>query len=580
MRKLAVICGFGGINAAGRSSGWHAFNRIVYDQLSQNEQQQSLRALAQLAQPHTDVRNAQWSTNEQGMLLNGSLIRQWDHPRWDANAVPVHEPFTDEHGQSCWRLSHQRLAVQSAGQAPIGFMPEQHYPQPAQARHHPRGLQMALYAASDALGQLGYDWEQLRQHVRPDQIAVYAGSAMGQLDPQSHGGMLQAALQGKRTSAKQCALGLAEMTADFVNAYVLGNVGATGTMMGACASFLYNVKVGLDDIQSGRRRIVFVGNSESPLTPEIVQGYHAMTALASEAKLRELDQLSADDQPNWRRASRPFGQNCGFTLGESAQFFIVCDDELAIELGLTIYGAVGDVFTHADGFKSSIASPGIGNYLTLGKAMAEARRWLGDDALREGSFVQAHGSSTPQNRTTESEILSRLATTFGIRQWPITAMKAHIGHSISAASADQLLMTLGSWQQGWLPGITTTEALAEDVHTKGLNFVLQHQLLNSNTTPLAFINAKGFGGNNASGFVISPQQTALWLQRKYGRQGWSEYQRKQSLTLAQSQAYDEATLAGQTQLRYHFAHNELQPDDITIWDHSIAIRGWQQRVLL
>lgn len=580
MRKLAVICGFGGINAAGRSSGWHAFNRVVFDSLSTDEQQQTVRALAQLAQPQTDLRQTTWSTDEQQTRLNGSLIRQWDNQRWDANAVPIHEPFTDEHGQSCWRLRHQRLAVQSAGQAPTGFMPEQHYPQPNQARHHPRGLQMALYAASDALGQLGYDWEQLRQHLRPDQIAVYAGSAMGQLDDQSHGGMLQAALQGKRTSAKQCALGLAEMTADFVNAYVLGNVGATGTMMGACASFLYNLKIGLDDIQSGRRRLVLVGNSESPLTPEIVQGYHAMTALASEAKLRELDQLNGNELPNWRRASRPFGQNCGFTLGESAQFFILCDDELAIQLGLTIYAAVGDVFIHADGFKSSIASPGIGNYLTLGKAMGEARRWLGDDILRSGSFVQAHGSSTPQNRTTESEILSRLATTFGIRQWPITAIKAHIGHSISAASADQLFMTLGSWQQGWLPGITTTEALADDVHQQGLHFALQHQPLDSNKTPLAFINAKGFGGNNASGFVISPQQTALWLQRKYGRQGWSEYQRKQSLTLAQSQAYDEATLAGQTQLRYQFAHNELQPDDLTLSDHSIAIRGWQQRVLL
>ena len=47
---------------------------------------------------------------------------------------------------------------------------------------------------------------------------------MGQLDFNGSGGMLQSALLGKRVSAKNCPLGLAEMTADFVNAYVIGSV--------------------------------------------------------------------------------------------------------------------------------------------------------------------------------------------------------------------------------------------------------------------------------------------------------------------------------------------------------------------
>ena len=56
---------------------------------------------------------------------------------------------------------------------------------------------------------------------------------MGQLDFNGSGGMLQSALLGKRVSAKNCPLGLAEMTADFVNAYVIGSVGATGANVGA-----------------------------------------------------------------------------------------------------------------------------------------------------------------------------------------------------------------------------------------------------------------------------------------------------------------------------------------------------------
>ena len=66
---------------------------------------------------------------------------------------------------------------------------------------------------------------------------------MGQLDFNGSGGMLQSALLGKRVSAKNCPLGLAEMTADFVNAYVIGVT--TGANVGACATFLYNLRQGM-----------------------------------------------------------------------------------------------------------------------------------------------------------------------------------------------------------------------------------------------------------------------------------------------------------------------------------------------
>jgi 3-oxoacyl-(acyl-carrier-protein) synthase len=84
---------------------------------------------------------------------------------------------------------------------------------------------------------------------------------------------------------------------------------------------------------------------------------------------------------------------------------VLCDDKLALELGADIHGAVPDVFVNADGFKKSISSPGPGNYITLSKAVAAMRSLLGEDAVRTRSFIQAHGSSTPQNRVTESKIL-------------------------------------------------------------------------------------------------------------------------------------------------------------------------------
>ncbi|MAD46775.1 MAG: beta-ketoacyl synthase [Oceanospirillaceae bacterium] len=572
MRKLAVITAFGGINAAGRSSGHQAFRRLVLDQLSAAEQNNTLTSLAQLM--GLDATQGNDAIKQQ--ILDGTLVREWDNLPWDARKVPFHEPFKDADGHPCWRETTKPLAVQSAGQTPKGFDPAAQY----NSRHHPRGLSLAVYAASDMLGQLGMDWDTLREHLHPDQIAVYAGSAMGQLDGNGHGGMIQARMQGKRTSSKQCAMGLSEMPADFINAYVLGNVGATGSMVGACATFLYNLKVAIDDIQSGRRRLVIVGNSESPLTPEIVEGYSAMTALITEKKLRELDGRTEQEAADFRRASRPFSYNAGFTLAESGQFFVLTDDELATELGLTIHGAIGDVFVHADGYKKSISNPGVGNYITMGKAMGQARRLIGEHALQNGSFVQAHGSSTPQNRVTESHILSELATAFGIRQWPVTAVKAHLGHSIAAASADQLLMTLGTWAHGIIPGITTATEVADDVHQQGLDILLNHQPVNADALPLAFINAKGFGGNNASGFIISPQQTHKLLASKYSGQEWKAYLTRNEYIRQAALDYDAKASAGETSVRYVFGEGVMDAEDLDIRDTRIRIKGWEHDIKL
>lgn len=445
---------------------------------------------------------------------------------------------------------------------------------------------MAVYGASDAIHSTGVKWETLSAHVKPDQIAVYAGSAMSQLDAQGLGGMMQAGVLGKRTSSKQCALGLAQMPADFVNAYVLGNVGATGTMVGACATFLYNLKLACDDIRSGKRRIVIVGTSEAPLEPEIVEGYNAMTALITEKKLRQLDGLdpknkdqSSSSKPTpFDSASRPFADNAGFTLGESAQFFVLCDQALTLELGLNVHGSIGDVFIHADGYKKSISSPGVGNYITLGKAMAAAKQEVGEKALKVGSYVHAHGSSTPQNRTTESEIFSSLAAAFKITDWPITAIKAHLGHSLSSASADQLFATIGAWSIGILPGITTSKKIAEDVSQDHLRFIMQHETFEPQSKPIAFLNAKGFGGNNASAYIMSPHTTHSRLQQSCTPQQWSQYLQQNNQVQQQAKQYDEQMSNNQITLRYQFGEGVLEPQDIAINDQGISIKGYAHSI--
>jgi acetoacetyl-[acyl-carrier protein] synthase len=264
----------------------------------------------------------------------------------------------------------------------------------------------------------------------------------------------------------------------------------------------------------------------------------------------------------------------GFTLAESAQFIVLFDDALALELGANIHGAVNDVFINADGFKKSIASPGVGNYLTVAKAAAATRAVLGEDSLRTRTFMQAHGTGTPQNRVTESAIFAKVAQQFGISKWPVTAMKSYLGHSIACAGADQLIMTLGVWKHGIIPGILSTDRIADDVETQGLDFLLQHKQVDPLSLDAALLNAKGFGGNNATASILSPAVTQNMLQARHGKAAMKNWQHGNESVSANSTAYQTQCSHEHITPIYHYDHDVREGEDLEFDKDSMTLRGY------
>ncbi|MCW8194156.1 beta-ketoacyl synthase [Proteobacteria bacterium 005FR1] len=621
--RLPVITAFGGFNAAGRSSFHHGYRRMVLESLPAQMANETVVGLATLmglvrheSGQFKDAEGKSFSFEQVAAVYketvsNGTLVRRIEPQHFNVDAVHWHKnmQLRGEDGTirfvttrkqlpeplpASWRVeelangevrvevldsvemkvdSFRPLAVQAAGQLPTGFNPSTYY----ESRFHPRGLQMTLLGASDALHSLGMAWEKVVDSVRPDEIGVYAGSVLTQADEYSNLGMFQSRLKGGRVSSKNLAMGLGTMPGDFINAYVLGSVGVTGSAVGACATFLYTLRQGIEDIQSGRRRVVLVGSAEAPITPEIIDGFDAMGALASEANLRRLDNREEVDH---RRASRPFGQNCGFVIGESSQFALLMDDELAMELGVDIHGAVSDVFINADGYKKSISAPGPGNYITLAKALASARAILGEQAVRERSFIQAHGSSTPQNRVSESLIFDQVARAFGIEHWPVGAVKAYLGHSIGPASADQLMTSLGVFKHGFLPGIKTIDSVADDVHAERLAISNRDQDLRERTPEVAFLNSKGFGGNNATATVLSPAVVERMLEKRYGKQAFSDYQSRREQTREQALAYEGAAQNGELRTIYRFGQNMIDESGIEIGEKELKMPSFARPVSL
>lgn len=619
--RLPVIVGFGGFNAAGRSSGHQGYRRMVLESLSEGERQETIVGLAVMMglvryenDSYCDSDERVYSEAEivecfGAAVLNGTLIRRIekqffdvDAAHWQKNAslsgslspliFELHrrdlpEPLPadwvlEELGENRIRVtaagaldvkfdSYRELAVKSAGQLPSGFDPGALY----NSHFHPRALQLAVIGASDAVRSVGIPWQNITDAVKPDEIGVYAGNVMSQMDENGFGGLLQARLRGGRVTTKQCPLGLNTMPADFVNAYILGSVGHTGSTVGACASFLYNLRAAVEDITSGRCRVAVVGNAEAPILPEIIDGYATMGALASEEKLRKLDGGSSTDP---RRSSRPFGENCGFTMAEASQYIVLMDDALAFELGADVHGAVSDVFINADGFKKSISAPGPGNYITMAKAVAAAQAIVGESAIRERSMIQAHGSSTPQNRVTESQIFDEVAKVFGIENWPLSAVKAYVGHSLSAASGEQLIASLGVFKYGFIPGIKTIDKVAEDVVAGRLQISIDDIDRRANPVDVAFLNSKGFGGNNATAALFSHRIAESMLRRRYGAEAFADYTERRKQAQAAAAIYEAKVSKGQFETIYHFGEGLIDESQIRISTEGISLPGFAQGI--
>ena len=574
-KPLALITGFGGINSAGRSSSHISYKNLIFDTLNSKDQLEVLQDLA-VMEGIIEPIGRSWETTSgdsidlksylvenQKSIRSGTMIRKIDHEIYDTDGIITND-----------------IQASAAGQLPSGFDPSSLYA----ARQHPKALQMTVFGMGDALGQLGIDWDVIQSKIGPDEVAVFSGAAIGQMDKFGFSGLMQSRLKGSRASSKNLALGLVEMSADFINAYILGSVGRTGHCVGACATFLYNLQLGKEAIESGSARFVVVGGSEAPITPEIVDGFFAMSALSDDKRMLELQALqneSIENGPNQIRACRPFGNNIGMVLGESAQFTILMDDALALELGANIYGSVPSVFSHADGYKSSISGPGIGNYITMAKCASSASKILGSTSLKSRTFVHAHGTGTPANRTTESHILNEVAKTHGMKSWPVSAIKSYLGHSMAPASGDQLITSLGTWEKGVIPGIHSTDQIADDVHSSNLNILLEHKIQDPNHFEAAFLNAKGFGGNNASALILSPDKTKMILEEKFSHSKMKSYHAKLEDTKKETEKHNRSCLKGHYKVIYKFNENVLQGEsDVEMKKNSIRLKGFTQPIKL
>ena len=555
-KPIPCLVGFGGLTPAGRGSHNLSYSRMIYDLESDQNKFNYLKSVLTLCGLIDETTEAteieQLILSKENEVLENTLMRKLDY-----------EFFRN----TFWSYDYE-MPANACGQLPFRLDPVTHYA----SRQHPKALGMSIVGFTDAMSDAGFDLRKEIDTYGRDKVGCFAGCAVMNMDRYSGDGLFASYPMGKRASSKHISFTLPEMTADFINAYVTGSLGITGHFIGACATSLYNLNAGVELIKSGKSELVIVGAAEAILGPPAYIGFSAMGAMATDERMSNLQQLLGEgDDLDYTKFCRPFGDNMGMVCGESAGFAILMSDRLALEVGANIRGCFLNVNINADGNKKSISGPGAGNYFSVGKTFKDIETVFGSKTLQEKSCFLAHGTGTPLNRITESHIVSTFAKEFGIENLPVTSVKSKLGHTMGTAGMDQIWCGLGALESQKLTGICTIPKLADDVFKDNLDFFLENKEFNSQKD-IAFLNSKGFGGNNATSALISSNLTEELLQRRFTEKELKAWKKKREATLKLREKNFELAVNSDIEPIYEFDKDVLDLTDLEISKKNIKTK--------
>ena len=147
---------------------------------------------------------------------------------------------------------------------------------------------------------------------------------------------------------------------------------------------------------------------------------------------------------------------------------------------------------------------------------------------------------------------------------------------MAPASGDQLISTLGVFKYGILPGIKTIDKVADDVVANRLSISNKDQTLDN--PQVAFLNSKGFGGNNATALILSPSAVEKMLKERYSDEQLQDYAVKRQQTRKKLAEYDQAFMQGDYRVIYAFGENLVDEDSIRIEASKMTIPGYSAAI--
>ena len=95
---------------------------------------------------------------------------------------------------------------------------------------------------------------------------------------------------------------------------------------------------------------------------------------------------------------------------------------------------------------------------------------------------------------------------------------------------------------------------------------------------VAFINSMGFGGNNATAVVLSPQQVEIMLTARYDKQQIADYKAKRDITRDAAEAYANRADIAELDVIYRFGEALVDEDRVMITEQGISVPGYAREI--
>ena len=248
------------------------------------------------------------------------------------------------------------------------------------------------------------------------------------------------------------------------------------TMATGCTAGADAIGAAYDLIASGLVDVIIAGGAEAPLTPIVITAFDNINCLTKR-----------NHQPF--KASRPFDRDRdGFLLAEGCGLLVLEEEKHARARGANINGRV-------IGYASLSNAYHMTGLPADGAALARTlRRTLDGAHINPGDvdYINAHGSSTPQNDVNET---AAFKTVFGDDAYriPISSTKSVIGHALGAASALESVVCICAIRDGVIPPTANYETPDPDCDLDYVPNEPREAKLN-----VVECNASGFSGIHSS----------------------------------------------------------------------------------
>ncbi|MBT6103982.1 MAG: beta-ketoacyl-ACP synthase II [Verrucomicrobia bacterium] len=309
------------------------------------------------------------------------------------------------------------------------FDPTPAFPSPKEVRRTDRFTQFAMVAGWEAINDSGLDLDAADR----DRIGAFIGSGIGGLGTmeKQHKTLLD---RGPgRVSPFFIPMMILNMASGMFSLYN-GLRGPNIATCSACATASHAIGEAWRTLVMDDADVMLAGGTEAAVNPIAMSGFDSMKAMSRR-----------NDDP--QHASRPFdADRDGFVMGEGSGVVVLETLEHAKARGARIYCEIAGYGNTADAHHMTSPAPG-------GEGGARAMR----AALASGglnpediSYINAHGTSTPQGDVCETQAIK---TVFGdhARRLAVSSTKGATGHMLGAAGSVEMAVCCKALETNIVP---------------------------------------------------------------------------------------------------------------------------------